>query len=153
MRVSTTIILCLLVCTLICYIVLERRVRGMLEFTTCSTQVIVPCSPLILSTKYHALFRVPKELRVGHGTVSLYATGHLRQQSTVLGTITGLGGDPIKAFQFSARDRFLVDSDTEFHADASLAGRVISLRIDTLNPGPHNTMSDIVASVTWRYKT
>ena len=150
--VSTTIIICLLFCALVGYLVLERRTRDLEGVETYHAQTTIPCSALLLPTRCHALFRVPTNLCEGSGTLSLYATGSLKNHSNVLGTLLGLEPDPIKVFEFHPQDRFVVDTEIPFQLGRDHAGAVISLRLDTFHPGQHNTMSDVIGSVSLRYR-
>jgi Mn2+/Fe2+ NRAMP family transporter len=144
MIVITTLLGCIIVAIAVFVIVLDRRIRG---FVMYSTQMIVPSTFLIASSKWYNLFSIPPHLaRSGCGSLTFSATGFSTECTDICVTLHGAGSGPTILYDSSAVTEFELEQVIEFVVDPVDRGKVISLRIETSNPGTYIRMSDIIVT-------
>ena len=132
---------------LVFVLTLERRTRGILNHRYYHLQTVLPSSKLILSSKRYTLFRLPTDLSNGHGTISFCGTGDITKHSNVLITLYGIKDEPIKVFECNSTEKFELDNHIHFHVDSTNVGNLLTLKVETFNPGPHNILDDMVVTM------
>lgn len=148
--ITTTILICIVMFLLVFVLTLERRTRGILNNRYYHIQTVLPSSKLILSSKRYTLFRLPTDLSKGFGTISFCGTGDIVKHSNVLMTLYGVGDEPIKVFECNSTDKFKLDTHIHFRIDDNNVGHLLTLKIETFNPGPHNILDDMIVTLNLR---
>jgi hypothetical protein len=144
--IATTVIGCIVIALLIFVILLERRMREV-QYSEYSTQILVPSSSVIISSKWYNLFRIPPDLaRHGTGSICLFVKGNSTELTDVCIVLYGISKEPTTLYNATAIRNFILDEVIEFHIDLKDCGHMIAMRLDTSNPGSHMRMSDIVCT-------
>jgi len=150
-RIMTTILVCVVTLLMVMVIVIERRMRQTSHHCVYSAQAIIPCSCMILPSKWYTLFRIPADVPKGvRGHIVLSGTGSSTQDTNVSVTIHGTSSDGIALLTVEDVKTFELDTILDFEIDPYVTGSVIAIRVETSNPGSHMLMSDIIATLVIR---
>jgi hypothetical protein len=142
---SITVLFCIVTFLLIFMVVIERRTRGILYNRQFYNQSIIPCTSLILESRRYTLFQVPPDVGRGTGIITIHCTGEIREHSNVSCILYGISDEPYKVFDYNHSDIFIVNERISF--DVVQHHDMISMKIQTSNPGSGNVMSDIAVSL------
>ena len=145
MIIMTTLLGCMVVAISVFVLVLDRRMRDILMY---STQLIIPGSTFLVgSSKVYNICSIPPHLsRGGWGSVTFSASGFSTEYIDVCATLHGTGQGPMILYDSDAVTTFELDSIIEFAVNPGDRGNVISLCLETSDPGTYIHMSDIIVT-------
>ena len=144
-----TLLACLVVLLSIVVIIVERRTRSILDFKSYHTQMVIPCSTLLLTSRRYTLFKIPMWATKGTGVVTLSASGTLIPDTEVKLSLYGLTDmtEPIVMAQSVVDNAVTIEEMIEFEINDGNIGNILSIVITTSIPCTGNYMSDILATL------